>query len=125
MGKTSPMAFEQVIAVSVREGISKPYSDNNGVFWVKSGSDKRRVTSREEIQRLLQSADLVHADEVPFEGTTVGDIDADHIREFFEKQFGEPLEKALEQDRISLAHLLHNLRLARENSLALCEVSYC
>lgn len=39
--------------------------DSNGVFWVKSGSDKRRVTSREEIQRLLQSADLVHVDEVP------------------------------------------------------------
>ena len=60
-----------VMVVTVPEGISKPYADNNGVFWVKSGADKRRVTSREEVQRMLQSADLVHADEVPVEGTTI------------------------------------------------------
>lgn len=112
-------AGQLVIVVSVREGLSKPYSDNNGVFWVKSGSDKRRVTSREEIQRLLQSADLVHADEVPVEGTTVGDMDADHVREFFEKQYGDPLDRVLERDGIPLAQLLHNLGLARDNSLNL------
>ena len=43
-----------VMVVSVHEGVSKPYCDNNGVFWVKCGADKRRVISREEIQRLLQ-----------------------------------------------------------------------
>ena len=42
-----------VMVVTVQEGISKPYADNNGVFWVKSGADKRRVTSREEVQRML------------------------------------------------------------------------
>ena len=51
-----------VMMVAVQEGVSKPYSDNQGVFWVKSGADKRRVTAREEIQRMLQSAELVHAD---------------------------------------------------------------
>ncbi|HOF69949.1 MAG TPA: putative DNA binding domain-containing protein [Verrucomicrobiota bacterium] len=112
-------AGQLVMVVSVPEGLSKPYSDSNGVFWVKSGSDKRRVTSREEIQRLLQSADLVHADEVPVEGTTVGDVDADHVREFFEKQYGGPLDRVLERDGISLAQLLHNLGLARDNLLNL------
>lgn len=53
-----------VMVVTVPEGISKPYADNDGVFWVKSGADKRRVTSREEVQRMLQNADLVHADGV-------------------------------------------------------------
>ena len=48
-----------VMVVIVPEGISKPYADNEGVFWVKSGADKRRVTAREEIQRMLQSADHV------------------------------------------------------------------
>ena len=67
-----------VMVVTVPEGISKPYADNEGVFWMKSGSDKRRVTAREEIQRMLQSADFVHADEVPVAGTTTGDIDLDH-----------------------------------------------
>ncbi|MFA6007949.1 MAG: ATP-binding protein, partial [Candidatus Shapirobacteria bacterium] len=68
-----------VMVVTVREGISKPYADNNGVFWVKSGADKRRVTSREEIQRMLQSGDLIHADELPIDGTTTSDTDLEHF----------------------------------------------
>jgi ATP-dependent DNA helicase RecG len=108
-----------VIVVTVLEGISKPYCDNKGVFWVKAGADKRRVTSREEIQRLLQSAALVHADEIPVEGSGIADIDAGHFREFFEKQYGEPLEEALERDGISLDRLLANLALARDGSLNL------
>lgn len=99
-----------VMVVTVPEGISKPYADNDGVFWVKSGADKRRVTAREEVQRMLQSADLVHADEVPVEGTSVGDIDLEHFRTFFEKQYGETLEEA----DTSLVQLLNNLGLARE-----------
>ena len=102
-----------VMVVTVREGISKPYSDNNGVFWAQCGSDKRRVTSREEIQRMLQSADLVHADEVPVEGTTGADVDLAHFREFFEKQSGEPLE---EEDA---PVKLENLRLAKNGVLTL------
>jgi len=108
-----------VMIVTVQEGISKPYADNNGVFWVKSGADKRRVTSREEVQRMLQSADLVHADEVPVEGTTTGDMDLEHFSRFFEKLHGEPLDKALDRDGLSLGRLLNNLRLAREATLNL------
>jgi len=108
-----------VMIVTVQEGISKPYADNNGVFWVRSGADKRRVTSREEVQRMLQSADLVHADEVPVEGTTTGDMDLEHFSRFFEKLHGEPLDKALDRDGLSLGRLLNNLRLAREATLNL------
>jgi len=108
-----------VMVVTVVEGISKPYADNDGVFWVKSGSDKRRVTSREEIQRMLQSADLVHADEVPVEGTTTADIDLDHFSKFFEEQYGESLDTTLEKARISLDQLLNNLGLSRDAKLKL------
>ena len=104
-----------VMVVTVREGISKPYSDNNGVFWVKCGSDKRRVTSREEIQRMLQSADLVHADEVPVEGTTGADVDLAHFREFFTKQYGETLEEG----DAPLNQVLENLSLAKNGTLNL------
>ena len=51
------------MVVHITEGINKPYMDNKGVVWVKSGSDKRRVTSKEELRRLFQSSDLVNADE--------------------------------------------------------------
>jgi ATP-dependent DNA helicase RecG len=111
-----------VIVVTVPEGISKPYADNDGVFWVKSGADKRRVTSREEVQRMLQSADLVHADEVPVEGTTPGDVDLEHFGTFFEKQYGEPLDNMLDKAGISLGQLLNNLGLAREATLNLAGV---
>jgi ATP-dependent DNA helicase RecG len=108
-----------IMVITVAEGISKPYSDNNGVFWVKSGADKRRVTSREEVQRMLQSADLVHADEVPVEGTSAGDIDLDHFGGFFEKQYGEALDRALDKAGIPLGQLLNNLGLARQATLNL------
>lgn len=108
-----------VMVVTVQEGISKPYSDNGGVFWVKSGADKRRVTSREEVQRMFQSADLVHADELPVEGTNTGDIDQEHFSGFFEKLYGEPLDEALDRDGLSLVRLLNNLGLAREATLNL------
>lgn len=108
-----------VMVVTVPEGISKPYADNDGVFWVKSGADKRRVTSREEVQRMLQSADLVHADEVPVENATPGDIDLEHFGAFFEKQYGEHLDDVLDKDGIPLGQLLNNLGLARESTLNL------
>lgn len=111
-----------VMVVTVREGVSKPYSDNGGVFWTKCGSDKRRVTSREEIQRLLQGAGLVHADEVPVDGTTLDDLDDQHFKEFFAAQFGEESYAAQfgeeqEDSGVTLAQLLHNLGLARDETL--------
>jgi ATP-dependent DNA helicase RecG len=114
-----PVGGLLVMVVTVQEGVSKPYADNNGVFWVKSGSDKRRVTSREEVQRMLQSADLLHADELPIEGTTTADMDAEHFTSFFEKLYGEPLDKALDRSSLSLGRLLNNLGLARDATLNL------
>ena len=108
-----------VMVVTVQEGISKPYADNSGVFWVKSGADKRRVTSREEVQRMLQSADLIHADELAIDGTTSGDLDIEHFSAFFEKLYGEPLNMALDRDGLSLGRLLNNLGLAKGTTLNL------
>ena len=46
--RTENVAFPNglIMIVTIPSGISKPYMDNNGAIWVKSGSDKRRVTSR-------------------------------------------------------------------------------
>ena len=33
-----------VLALTIAEGISKPYMDKNGAIWVKNGADKRRAT---------------------------------------------------------------------------------
>ena len=80
-----------ILIVEVPKGINKPYQDKNGVFWVKSGADKRKATSREEIQRLFQSSGMLHADVNP-SGLTVADLDMPYFQRFFEKRYGEKLE---------------------------------
>ncbi|MDR1481495.1 MAG: putative DNA binding domain-containing protein [Synergistaceae bacterium] len=105
-----------IVSVDVSSGLNRPYQDKNGVFWVKCGSDRRRATSREEIQRLFQSSGLVHADATPVPGTTVADLDADYFQEFFQRRFGEPLEK---QD-VSMPDILRNMNLLKDDCLNVC-----
>ena len=96
-----------VLVVTISEGINKPYMDRNGVIWVKSGSDKRRATSREEMQRLFQNAALVHADETPVKGIGVAEIDLSYFEAFFSNQFGETVA----DHDIPLPQLLGNMNL--------------
>jgi predicted HTH transcriptional regulator len=91
----------------------EPYMDNNGAIWVKSGADKRKVTAREEMQRIFQAAGLVHADEVPVNGMTAADVDKDYFKRFFHKQFGESPD-ALEIPKISLEELVANALVHRD-----------
>lgn len=108
-----------VLVVTVPEGVSKPYSDKSGAYWVKSGADKRRITAREEIQRMLQVSMLIHADELAVGGTTTGDLDTDHLDEFLARHHGEKIETVLERDGITIGRLLNNLGLARDTNLNL------
>jgi ATP-dependent DNA helicase RecG len=108
-----------VMVVTIREGLSKPYADNQGIFWMKSGANKRSVTSREEIQRMMQRGGLVHADEVPVEGTTLDSLDDDHFNGFFQKQYGRSVKQALEDSGLTMARLLNNLGLAKDETLNL------
>jgi len=96
-----------VMVITLADGVNKPYMDKNGTIWVKSGSDKRRATSREEIQRLFQQAGLVHADETPVAGLGAGDVDMSYFEGFFEQQFGEPLARHNQP----LPQLLANMNL--------------
>lgn len=102
-----------VMRITVPDGIAKPYMDKNGVIWVKSGSDKRKATSREEIQRLYQSAGLIHGDEVPVPGLTLADLDDVYFKTFFEQNFGE----SLENQELPLTALLENMNLMKDKVL--------
>lgn len=102
-----------VMVITIASGIGKPYMDNSGAIWVKSGSDKRKVTAREEIQRMYQSAGLIHGDEVPANGMTLSDLDMDYFQSFFEKQFGE----SLEEQEMPLKIILENMNLMRDGVL--------
>ena len=117
---TENIAFTQgiVLIVTINPGFNKPYQDNTGAFWIKNGADKRKVTSREEIQRMFQTSGLLHGDEVPVSGTTSSDLDLEYFQEFFRKEYGE----AWENQNVTLPQLLENMSLASEGKLNLAAV---
>jgi ATP-dependent DNA helicase RecG len=102
-----------VLIIQVLAGINKPYNDKNGVFWVKSGSDKRRATSREEIQRLFQSSSLLHADESPARGMTTADLDIKYFQDFFLRRYGH----SLDSESLPLEQIIHNMNLGKDGTL--------
>lgn len=106
-----------VLIVHVEAGVSKPYMDNLGAVWVKSGSDKRKVTAREELQRMFQQAALVHADEQPVKGSSIKDLYRHQFLEFFERHFHESL--SLDAPDAELTRLLENMNLMERGELNL------
>lgn len=103
-----------VIVLTVPEGLDKPYFDKNGVIWLKSGADKRRVNSKEELRRIFQSVDLFHADELPT-ACDMDEVDLHHLGRFFREQQG----RELPSDPDHLRQLIRNLNLGIENNLNL------
>jgi ATP-dependent DNA helicase RecG len=106
---------KKIIVVHVNEGINKPYCDNEGAFWVKSGSDKRKVTSPEELQRLFQGSGKIYADEGLIEGSTIEDIDLYRFSEYFLKVY----KRDFREIEHSLETLLEKLNLAKYGKLNL------
>ncbi|MGE5344158.1 MAG: RNA-binding domain-containing protein [Candidatus Omnitrophota bacterium] len=102
-----------IMAVSIPSGISKPYMDNKGNIWVKSGADKRKVTLREEMQRIFQAAGLIHGDEIPANGISVADLDYEYFMNFFRKEYDEPIT----DQELSLPQLLQNMNLCKDSTL--------
>lgn len=99
-----------VIRLTVPQGLDRPYFDKNGVIWLKSGADKRRVNSKEELRRLFQLAGQFHADELP---TNAGIEKLDKLRfqEFLERVYGLDYPDSPEE----VLQLLQNLSLATDS----------
>jgi predicted HTH transcriptional regulator len=104
-----------LIVVGIKEGISKPYKDRLGSIYMKNGSDKRRVTSNDEISRLLQSSKVMYADELPIQGSSANEIDVEYFKDFIKKKFN----KNFEDLGIELKQSLENLNLMKDDSLTL------
>jgi len=110
-----PHSDGNVMVVEVPEGISKPYMDNSGDIWVKSGADKRRATSREEIPRIFQQGGLIYADETLIPGMGVAEVNVTALDQYLEQQVGETLA----QQDLPLPKVLENMNLARCGTLNL------
>jgi ATP-dependent DNA helicase RecG len=101
-----------VIALTVPKGIDKPYFDRTGVIWLKSGADKRRVNSKEELRRLFQSVDQFHADELP---TKAGIDKLDKLR--FRDFLRDVHKLSYPNSKRERLQLLQNMNLATDNGV--------
>lgn len=102
-----------VMVVTVPDGISKPYMDKNGTIWIKSGSDKRKATGREEIQRIFQREGIIHADETSVSHFSyMNNIDLEYFGSYFRKHYGKEFEK----ENIPLSKILENMNLVRDGN---------
>lgn len=106
---------QNVIIVQIKEGASKPYKDRNGIIFVKNGSDKRKVTSNEELSRLLQSSKVLYADEMIISETSVADVNIDTFKSFYKKKY----KKSFDKTGIDLKQSLQNQFLLKEGNITL------
>jgi len=112
--ETVTVKDNKIVIVNIDEGLSKPYKDTNGTIYVKNGSDKRKVTSNDEIARLLGSKHLL-ADESEIFNSSIKDIDARLFSEYFKKEFGH----SFEEKGLTLEEALYAKKVMRNNHLTL------
>jgi ATP-dependent DNA helicase RecG len=101
-----------VIVLQIPRGEDKPYFDRNGVIWLKSGADKRRVNSKEELSRLFQSSGQFHGDELPTKAG-LDKLDRLRFRDFLRDVYQQPFP----EDPALLRTLLQNMNLATESGM--------
>ena len=92
--------------------MDKPYFDRNGVIWLKSGSDKRRVNAKEELRRMFQSVDQFHADELPTKAG-LDKLDKLRFRDFLRDAYHLPYPDSPDE----LLRLLQNMNLATDEGV--------
>ena len=104
---------KKLMVVSVPEGIDKPYKDKEGIIFLKNGANKRKVTSNEEISRLLQENGYLYAEERLVNHSTLDDISIEKFKNFYEAKYHD------EYDHTKLEQYLENLRLGHHHKLSL------
>ncbi|MCP5107510.1 MAG: ATP-binding protein, partial [bacterium] len=100
---------QKVLLVHIHYGQHKPYCTNKGVYYTKSGSDKRKV-SQEELRRLFQESGKLYADEMVFKNAVFNDLDLELFRRFHLKKYGLPYEEGVE----GLPRTAENINLASD-----------
>ena len=104
---------KKLMIVSVPEGIDKPYKDKEGIIFLKNGANKRKVTSNEEISRLLQENGYLYAEERLVNHSTLDDISIEKFKNFYEEKYHD------QYDHTKLEQYLENLRLGHHHKLSL------
>jgi predicted HTH transcriptional regulator len=108
------------VVVSVEEGPGKPYKDANGIIFVKNGSDKRKVTSNDELARLLHSGGSLYVEETLVNGSSFKNIDLRQFDLFLLRKYKKTLaDLQADNPQISAAGIFDNLNFKQGETLTL------
>ena len=94
-----------IVVVEVPRRLEAPQENNSGQCYLRVGSTKRLCTPQERA-RLLQSASLVHFDEIPIGKTSSADLELEAFGEYYQRIY----EQALAEADIPLTPMLENMR---------------
>ena len=75
------------MVATIKQGLNKPYHDNNGVVWVKQGADKRKVFDNSELIAMLADNGQMYPDTLPVRGTSIKDLNMEVVKEYLAKRF--------------------------------------
>ncbi len=106
---------QTLIIAKINEGTNKPYKDKSGIIWIKNGSDKRRVTSNEELLRLLQESKSIFADEQIIPETSFSDLDISKFEQYLDNRY----HKTIDDFKIDIKQLTSNTNIIKNNNLTL------
>ena len=76
-----------LVVATIKQGLNKPYHDNNGVVWVKQGADKRKVFDNSELIAMLADNGQMYPDTLPVRGTSIKDLNMEVVKEYLAKRF--------------------------------------
>jgi len=108
---------KKVMVIFIKNGTSKPYKTSSGVFYTKSGADKK-IISDEELRRLFAESKRLYADEEIVTGSDISDLNSEQFYNFLEKDDSKIYEE-VKQDTLSLSSVLENRELLRNDQLTL------
>ena len=108
---------KKVMVVFIKNGASKPYKTSSGVFYTKSGADKK-IISDEELRRLFAESKRLYADEEIVTGSDMSDLNSEQFYNFLKKDDIKIYEE-VKQGSLSLSSVLENRELLRNNQLTL------
>jgi predicted HTH transcriptional regulator len=104
-----------LLIASIEEGTAKPYKDSNGTIYVKNGADKRKVTSNDELARLLRSGGSLYAEEMIVQGSSTADINLEQFNIFIQHKY----KQSFDDLGIKVDKFFENLNLAKNGQLTL------
>ncbi len=93
-----------VVVVNIPKGDQRPYQTNQGRYYIRTTSGKRRA-SRQELLRLFQATESLYYDETPVLRASIADLDDRAFDRFLQRAFQRPIE----QFEIGYERLLKNM----------------